>query len=59
MFDINLHTLPGTSEGSGGCYIRLVNTIHTVVEGLNMIMDVAQTDLSYFLFWFCLFSSVI
>jgi hypothetical protein len=50
MFDINLHTLPGTSEGSGGCYIRLVNTIHTVVEGLNMIMDVAQTDLSYFLF---------
>ncbi len=50
MFGINLRTLPGASEGNGGCYIRLVNTIHTAVEGLNMVMDVAQTDLSYFLF---------
>ncbi len=50
MFEINLRTLPGASEGSGGCYIRLVNTIRTDVEGLNMIMNVAQTDLFYFLF---------
>jgi hypothetical protein len=25
----------------------LVNTIHTAVEGLNMIMNVAQNDLFY------------
>jgi hypothetical protein len=25
----------------------LVNTIHTAVEGLNMIVSVAQTDLFY------------
>jgi hypothetical protein len=42
--------LPGAFEGSGGCDIRLVNTIHTVVEGLNMIMNVAQIDFVYLLF---------
>jgi hypothetical protein len=47
---MNLRTLPGAFEGGGGCDIRLVNTIHTVVEGLNTIMNVAQTDLFYFLF---------
>ncbi len=50
MFEIDLRTLPGAFEGGGGCHIRLVNTIHTVAEGLNMIMNVAQTDFFYFLF---------
>jgi len=50
VFEIDLRTLPGAFEGGGGCHIRLVNTIHTVVEGLNMIMNVAQTDFFYFLF---------
>jgi hypothetical protein len=50
VFEINLRPLPGAFEGGGGCHIGLVNTIHTVVEGLNMIMNVGQTDFFYFLF---------
>jgi hypothetical protein len=50
MFEIDLRVLPGAFEGGGGCHIGSIDTIHTIVEGLNLIMNVGPTDLFYFLF---------